>query len=61
MSDGTGEQSKARAAFVNRMWNWFPGHKHYYLASDGTFETWAPIAAKSDWESFIDTETKRTE
>ncbi len=58
-SDGTEQQSKARSAFVNRMWNRFSGHKHYYLAGDGTFETWAPIADKREWKSFMDDEKNR--
>lgn len=52
-SDGTKQQSEARSKFVHRMWNKFPGHRHYYLAGNGTFETWVPIADKPAWKSFI--------
>lgn len=56
-SDGTERQSTARSAFVHRMWDRFPGHKHYYLARDGTFETWAPVADESGWKHFLDGES----
>ena len=56
-SDGTQEQSQARSAFVNRMWSRFPGHRHYYLSDDGSFETWIPVADETAWIAFIDGET----
>ena len=56
-SDGTQEQSQARSAFVNRMWSRFPGHRHYYLSGDGSFETWIPVADETAWIAFIDDET----
>ena len=56
VSDGTREQSDLRSEFAHRMWQKFPGHKHYYLAGDGSFETWIPIDAKNDWNTFIDSE-----
>jgi hypothetical protein len=57
-SDGTKQQLAARSAFVRRMWRRFPGHKHYYLAPDGTFETWVPVGQKEAWDNFIDAETE---
>ena len=57
-SDGTEQQSQARSAFVNRMWSRFPGHKHYYLSGDGTFETWMPVAEETAWKNFVDDETR---
>lgn len=56
-SDGTQEQSQARSAFVNRMWSRFPGHRHYCLSGDGSFETWVPVADETAWIAFIDDET----
>ena len=56
-SDGTQEQSQARSAFVNRIWSQFPGHRHYYLSADGSFETWIPVADETAWIAFIDDET----
>lgn len=58
-SDGTVQQSEARSAFVHRMWNKFPGHQHYFLAGDGTFEAWVPVAAKPEWQRFINEENNR--
>ena len=55
-SDGTEEQSQARSAFVDRMWSRFPGHRHYYLSGDGSFETWIPVDEESAWIAFIDDE-----
>lgn len=55
-SDGTQEQSQARSAFINRMWSRFPGHGHYYLSGDGSFETWIPVADETAWNAFIDDE-----
>jgi len=55
-SHGTPEISELRSEFVNRMWRNFPGHKHYYLADDGSFETWIPIDSKNEWDKFIDAE-----
>ncbi len=55
-SDGSVQQSDLRSDFVHRMWQNFPGHKHYYLAGDGSFETWMPIDAKNDWDTFIGSE-----
>ncbi len=56
-SDGTQEQSQARSAFVNRMWSRFPGHRHYCLSGDGSFETWISVADETAWIAFIDDET----
>lgn len=56
-SDGTQEQSQARSAFIKRMWSRFPGHRHYYLSGDGSFETWVPVADETAWSTFIDDET----
>lgn len=56
-SDGTEGQEQARAAFVQRMWSRFPGHKHYYLSGDGSFETWIPVADEAVWNAFIVDET----
>ncbi len=55
-SDGSKQQSDLRSEFVQRIWQNFPDHKHYYLAGDGSFETWIPIDAKNDWDTFIDSE-----
>jgi hypothetical protein len=56
-SKGTEQQSLARSAFVNRMRSQFPGHKHYYLSGDGTFESWVPAAEETAWKIFVDDET----
>lgn len=58
-SDGTKKHSDLRSEFTHRMWREFPGHKHYYLAGDGSFETWIPIDAKNDWDKFIGSELAR--
>lgn len=55
-SDGSHSRLNVRTEFLKRMWVEFPGHKHYYLAPDGTFETWAPVAEQSKWEEFVERE-----
>ena len=58
-SDGTRKQSDLRSEFVHRMWETFPGHRHYYLAGDGSFESWIRIDARNDWDYFIGSELAR--
>ncbi len=60
VSDGTQQQSDARRDFVQRMWNQFPVHKHYYLANDGSFQTWVPVGAQNDWNVFFQQESARS-
>lgn len=55
-SDGTDQQSDARSAFAHRMWKQFPSHRHYYLAGNGSFETYVPVTEESDWDRFIKSE-----
>lgn len=55
-TDGSEQRSAARSAFVDRMWDHFPGHRHYYLAGDGSFETYVPVAEKGAWEEFMQSE-----
>ena len=57
-SGETEGRSEARSAFVNRMWQRFPNHRHYCLRPDGTFEAWVPIADEQRWQQFLDGETK---
>ncbi len=57
-ADGSEERSSERSAFLNRMRDIFPNHRHYYLANDGTFETWVPVDQRQDWERFLDQESK---
>ena len=45
-----------RSEFVRRMWDEFPGHKHYYLSSDGTFEVWDIAENENRWKEFVDSE-----
>jgi hypothetical protein len=58
-SDGTEQQSTARSAFLHRMWDRFPGHKHYCLDGDGTFEAWVPVTDTARWEIFVEAESRR--
>ena len=60
-SDGTGIRSEDRSAFVERMWDVFPSHRHYYLAPDGTFDSWVPIGTEQRWRQFLDGESKSLE
>jgi hypothetical protein len=53
VSDGTEQQSELRRQFTTRMWDRFPQHRHYYLAGNGSFETWVPIEIAGDWSDFI--------
>ncbi len=57
-ADGTEERLAERTAFLSRMWDVFPNHRHYYLANDGTFKTWIPVEQRPDWERFLDRESK---
>jgi hypothetical protein len=41
------------------MRNHFPGHRYYFLADDGSFETWIPVDAKNDWAKFAKSELAR--
>ena len=55
-SDGTEDRSEKRSEFVRRMWRVFPGHRHYWLRPDGTFETWVPVKDAKEWKAFLDFE-----
>jgi hypothetical protein len=55
-SDGTEDRSEKRSEFVHRMWRVFPGHRHYWLRPDGTFETWVPVTNTKQWKTFLDSE-----
>jgi hypothetical protein len=59
-ANGTIERSILRSDFADRMWQRFPNHKHYYLADDGSFETWIPIDAKNEWNKFEKSELARS-
>ena len=56
-SDGSKTASKERSEFVRRMWDQFPGHRHYWLAPNGTFETWASASTVRSWSEFLDRES----
>lgn len=57
VNDGSETASRARSAFVQRIWDQFPNHRHYWLAPDGTFETWAPASTERSWTEFLDGES----
>lgn len=57
-ADGSEERLSERSAFLSRMQDIFPNHRHYYLANDGTFEAWVPVDQRQDWERFIEQESK---
>lgn len=57
-ADGSKERFSERSAFLDRMQDMFPNHRHYYLANDGTFEAWVPVDQRQDWERFLDQESK---
>lgn len=57
-ADGSEERFSERSAFVDRMWDIFPSHRHYYLAGDGTFGTWVPVDQRQDWERFLAQESE---
>ncbi len=54
--DAGDEQFSKCSAFMRRMQDRFPGHKHFYLDGQGTFGTWVPVAERQEWETFIDAE-----
>ena len=59
--DGSVQHTNARSIFEDRIWAEFPGHKHYFLAPDGKFETWAPLNEESQWQQFLEDENRRTD
>lgn len=56
-SDGSTSRSDARSDFMQRMWNAFPAHRHYYLDGEGAFSAWAPVSDATRWQQFLDTES----
>ena len=56
-NEGTDRRVDTRSAFVNRMWDVFPNHRHYWLAPDGTFEAWVPASKEHNWKTFLNGES----